>query len=62
LKQRFTRGDTRHAGSGLGLAIVDTVMTQAGGACALFSPAPGRQDGFEARLTLNGSAPTGAAS
>ena len=56
LKQRFARGDTRHAGSGLGLAIVETVMTQAGGKCELFSPAPGREDGFEARLTMKGSA------
>ena len=66
LKHRFARGDTRHAGSGLGLAIVETVMTQAGGKCELFSPAPGRQDGFEARLTMKRSAglsaPTGAAS
>jgi two-component system OmpR family sensor kinase len=65
LKQRFARGDTRHAGSGLGLAIVETVMTQAGGRCELFSPAPGREDGFEARLTMKASpglsAPTGAA-
>ena len=65
LKQRFARGDTRHAGSGLGLAIVETVITQAGGRCELFSPAPGREDGFEARLTMKGSAglfaPIGAA-
>jgi two-component system OmpR family sensor kinase len=56
LKQRFARGDTRHAGSGLGLAIVETVMAQTGGKCELFSPAPGRVDGFEARLTLSASA------
>jgi two-component system OmpR family sensor kinase len=64
LKQRFARGDTRHAGSGLGLAIVETVMTQAGGKCELFSPAPGREDGFEARLTIKAGprfrAPSGA--
>jgi two-component system OmpR family sensor kinase len=64
LKQRFARGDTRHAGSGLGLAIVETVMTQADGKCELFSAAPGREDGFEARLTMKTSpgflAPSGA--
>ena len=31
-------------------------MTQTGGKCELFSPAPGRDDGFEARLTMKASA------
>lgn len=52
LTRRFARGETRHPGSGLGLAIVETIMSQVGGRLDLFSPAPGRTDGFEARLTL----------
>ena len=39
LKNRFARGETRHAGSGLGLAIVETIMNQTGGMLELFSPA-----------------------
>lgn len=53
LKHRFARGETRHAGSGLGLAIVETIMAQTGGKLEIFSPARGRPDGFEARLTLH---------
>ncbi len=52
LKRRFARGETGHGGSGLGLAIVETIMNQAGGRLELFSPAPGRADGFEARLIV----------
>jgi two-component system OmpR family sensor kinase len=52
LKRRFVRGETRSAGAGLGLAIAETVMSQSGGKLELFSPAPGRDDGFEARLML----------
>jgi two-component system, OmpR family, sensor kinase len=52
LKERFIRGQTRSAGSGLGLAIVETISAQTGGKLELFSPAPDRTDGFEARLTL----------
>jgi two-component system, OmpR family, sensor kinase len=52
LKRRFVRGETGSAGAGLGLAIAETIMTQTGGKLELFSPAPGRPDGFEARLTL----------
>jgi two-component system, OmpR family, sensor kinase len=55
LKSRFARGETRYAGSGLGLAIVETIMTQTGGKLELFSPALGRGDGFEARLTVHQS-------
>ena len=50
LTRRFARGRTDVAGSGLGLAIVETIMEQAGGRLRLASPAPGRADGFEARL------------
>jgi len=53
LTQRFARGRTQSAGAGLGLAIVETIMERTGGRLALFSPAPGRKDGFEARLTLS---------
>jgi two-component system, OmpR family, sensor kinase len=52
LKRRFVRGETRSAGAGLGLAIAETIMSQTGGKLELFSPAPGRDDGFEARLTV----------
>ncbi len=52
LKERFIRGETRSAGSGLGLAIVETITAQTGGTLELFSPAPGRADGFEARLRV----------
>jgi len=52
LKRRFVRGETGSAGAGLGLAIAETIMSQSGGKLELFSPAPGRDDGFEARLTV----------
>jgi two-component system OmpR family sensor kinase len=52
LKERFIRWQSRSAGSGLGLAIVETISAQTGGKLELFSPAPDRADGFEARLTL----------
>ena len=52
LKRRFARGGTHHAGSGLGLAIVETIVNQIDGTLDLFSPVPGLEDGFEARLTL----------
>jgi len=52
LKRRFVRGETGSAGAGLGLAIAETIMSQTGGKLELFSPAPGRDDGFEARLTV----------
>lgn len=52
LKTRFVRGATDADGSGLGLAIADTIAQAGGGALTLLSPASGRNDGFEARLTL----------
>lgn len=55
LTRRFVRGDTHGAGAGLGLAIVETVMERTGGRLELLSPAPGSEDGFEARLILNAS-------
>jgi two-component system OmpR family sensor kinase len=52
LKKPFVRGCAVGAGGGLGLAIIDSVMKQIGGSLTLISPAIGRRDGFEARLTF----------
>lgn len=52
LKKRFWRGKTKAAGSGLGLSIVERIVDQIGGRIDLLSPATGRADGFEARITL----------
>ncbi|MGG6895149.1 ATP-binding protein [Rhizobium sp. BR 315] len=52
LKKRFWRGKTKAAGSGLGLSIVERIVNQIGGRIDLMSPATGRSDGFEARITL----------
>jgi two-component system, OmpR family, sensor kinase len=53
LKRRFVRGETRSAGAGLGLAIAETIVSQTGGKLELSSPAPGSDNGFEARLSLS---------
>jgi len=50
LRERFARGTTAGHGSGLGLSIVDTIMRQVGGSMDLYSPARGREDGFEVLL------------
>lgn len=50
LKGRFVRGASRSSGAGLGLAIVETVISQVGGKLELLSPAPGRSEGFAARV------------
>ena len=52
LSQRYTRGQTPSRGTGLGLSIVDAIMEQSGGQLSLYSPVRGRNDGFEAQLTL----------
>jgi two-component system OmpR family sensor kinase len=52
LTERFRRGATEAPGSGLGLAIVETILRQAGGTLALYSPAKGTADGFEAVVSL----------
>lgn len=48
----FERGETRAEGVGLGLSIVQSIAQGAGGSLVLSSPAPGRQDGFQARVQL----------
>jgi two-component system OmpR family sensor kinase len=52
LTRRFVRGEATSPGAGLGLAIAETIMNQVGGRLDLLSPAPGRDQGFEARLML----------
>jgi two-component system OmpR family sensor kinase len=52
LRERFSRGTAAGDGSGLGLSIVDTIMRQVGGRMDLYSPARGREDGFEVVLTF----------
>jgi two-component system OmpR family sensor kinase len=46
LKQRFQRARTDGPGSGLGLAIAESIARAAKGRLELFSPAPGKVDGF----------------
>lgn len=48
----FERGETRAEGVGLGLSIVQSIAQGAGGSLVLVSPAPGRQDGLQARVQL----------
>ena len=50
LGRRFERGVTRAEGSGLGLAIVAAICRGAGARFEILSPAPGRDDGFLARV------------
>ena len=53
LTKPFERGGARRApGAGLGLSIVEQIMRQADGRLELASPAPGRSDGFEAKLVF----------
>jgi two-component system, OmpR family, sensor kinase len=59
LTRRFVRGETCSAGAGLGLAIVETIMDRTNGRLELLSPVPDRNNGFEARLTVNGSLHSG---
>ncbi|MDT8857865.1 histidine kinase dimerization/phospho-acceptor domain-containing protein [Paracoccaceae bacterium Fryx2] len=51
LTTRFERAGSRAAGSGLGLAIAASITRAAGHELTLLSPASGRADGFEARVT-----------
>ncbi|MEQ1952243.1 ATP-binding protein [Mesorhizobium yinganensis] len=52
LTKRFKRNNSSAPGSGLGLAIVDRLARQMGAKLMLASPARGREDGFEAELSL----------
>lgn len=52
LTTRFMRGATEATGSGLGLAIVHHLVQQMNGTLSLTSPATGRDDGFEVKVTL----------
>jgi two-component system OmpR family sensor kinase len=52
LTRRFERGPTRAEGSGLGLAIAAAICRGSGATLDLVSPAPGRADGFLARVRL----------
>ncbi|QRM56553.1 HAMP domain-containing sensor histidine kinase [Sinorhizobium sp. BG8] len=52
-RQRFARGKTGSPGSGLGLSIAERLAHQMNGRLELFSPVAGRNDGFEARFTLD---------
>lgn len=54
LGRRFERGTTRAEGSGLGLAIVAAICRGAGARFEILSPAPGRDDGFLARVRFSG--------
>lgn len=50
LTRRFERAGSRARGAGLGLAIAASIAEAAGARLVLSSPAPGRNDGFEAAL------------
>ncbi|MDO9525918.1 MAG: ATP-binding protein [Gemmobacter sp.] len=47
LTRRFQRGTASVSGAGLGLSIASTIAQAGGGALELFSPARGRNQGFE---------------
>lgn len=51
-RKRFSRGRTEASGSGLGISIVERLLSQMGGKLVLLSPASGRNDGFEAAISL----------
>ncbi len=51
LKLRFKRGGSPEPGSGLGLSIAEALARQMGAALTFASPATGRHDGFEVRLS-----------
>ena len=55
LDEPFIRGATSAQGSGLGLSIVRVIVDQTGGTLSFHSPATGRDDGFEAIMSWNGS-------
>lgn len=53
LMQRFERHGNHPESVGLGLSITATIIAQAGGQLELFSPRPGKSDGFAVILSLN---------
>lgn len=53
LGRRFERGGSTAEGSGLGLAIVAAICRGAGATFEIFSPVPGRADGFLARVRFS---------
>lgn len=52
LRRRFVRSNTSAPGSGLGLAIVDAIVTGIDATMTFYSPATGRADGFEVRVSF----------
>ena len=52
LTARFARGKVTAAGAGLGLSIVTKLVGQMNGRFELLSPASGKTDGVEAKVTL----------
>jgi two-component system OmpR family sensor kinase len=54
LAGRFERNGSVGRGSGIGLSIVTTIADRIGSSLQLRSPRPGANDGFEARIALNG--------
>ncbi|WP_321344594.1 ATP-binding protein [Breoghania sp.] len=52
LTTRFVRANGKTDGTGLGLAIVRTIADRANAKLTLLSPAPGRTDGLEVRVSL----------
>lgn len=54
LTGRFERNGSVGRGSGIGLSIVTTIADRIGSRLQLRSPRPGANDGFEARIALNG--------
>ena len=60
LRHRHVRHTRDAAGYGLGLSIVGTIVDKHDGRLELSSPPPGRDHGFEARLTLHPASPAAA--
>jgi two-component system OmpR family sensor kinase len=57
LTGRFMRGASSADGSGLGLAIATAITKGVGATLTLNSPAPGRDDGFEALVRFTATDP-----
>ncbi|WP_439604905.1 sensor histidine kinase, partial [Shinella sp.] len=57
VRNRFVRGNNNVPGSGLGLAIADQMLKQMGGTLHLYSPALGRDTGFEAVIAFQSVEP-----